>query len=197
MSDSVNLGSLLSDPNFAALVAGAAAQNIQQQTAQETTMQVTSNLPTNILNHLQANGMNATDVAEIEKRVDKPGRLPAKYSALIKEVRKMLKAQQPAQNAVSTPSQVSTEQLNASLNEAAPPAKAPAEAPAEVEEVWETTPIAAYQLGASTQLRVNRSSTGRVGFRVFFVRRGEENYNPTKKGFTLAPNQLEHLKSVL
>ena len=193
MSDSVNLGSLLSDPNFAALVAGAAAQNIQQQTAQETTMQVTSNLPTNILNHLQANGMNATDVAEIEKRVDKPGRLPAKYSALIKEVRKMLKAQQPAQNAVSTPSQVSTEQLNTSLNTNSP-AKNP---PAEVEEVWETTPLAAYQLGASTQLRVNRSSTGRIGFRVFFVRRGEENYNPTKKGFTLAPNQLEHLKSVL
>ena len=193
MSDSVNLGSLLSDPNFAALVAGAAAQNIQQQTAQETTMQVTSNLPTNILNHLQANGMNATDVAEIEKRVDKPGRLPAKYSALIKEVRKMLKAQQPAQNAVSTPSQVSTEQLNTSLNTNSP-AKNP---PAEVEEVWETTPLAAYQLGASTQLRVNRSSTGRIGFSVFFVRRGEENYNPTKKGFTLAPNQLEHLKSVL
>jgi len=192
MSDSVNLGSLLSDPNFAALVAGAAAQNIQQQTAQETTMQVTSNLPTNILNHLQANGMNATDVAEIEKRVDKPGRLPAKYSALIKEVRKMLKAQQPAQNAVSTPSQVSTEQLNASLN-----TNSTANPPAEMEEVWETTPLAAYQLGASTQLRVNRSSTGRVGFRVFFVRRGEENYNPTKKGFTLAPNQLEHLKSVL
>jgi len=192
MSDSVNLGSLLSDPNFAALVAGAAAQNIQQQTAQETTMQVTSNLPTNILNHLQANGMNATDVAEIEKRVDKPGRLPAKYSALIKEVRKMLKAQQPAQNAVSTPSQVSTEQLNASLN-----TNSTANPPAEMEEVWETTPLAAYQLGASTQLRVNRSSTGRVGFRVFFVRRGEENYNPTKKGFTLAPNQLAHLKSVL
>ena len=104
----------------------------------------------------------------------------------------MLKAQQPAQNAVSTPSQVSTEQLNASLN-----TNSTANPPAEMEEVWETTPLAAYQLGASTQLRVNRSSTGRVGFRVFFVRRGEENYNPTKKGFTLAPNQLAHLKSVL
>jgi hypothetical protein len=201
-NDNVNLGSLLSDPNFAALVAGAAAQTIQQTTTQETTtMQTTSNLPANVLSHLQAKGMNAADVAEIEKRVDKPGRLPAKYSVLIKEVRKMLKAQQPAQNApAATSSQVSVGQLSASLNEVpkAPPAKAaPAKAAPEGEEVWEKTPVAAYQLGASTQLRVNRSSTGRIGFRVFFVRRGETDYQPTKKGFTLAPNQLEHLKSVL
>jgi len=197
MSDSVNLGSLLSDPNFAALVAGAAAQNIQQQQTaqQETTMQVTSNLPANIVSHLQAKGMNATDVAEIEKRVSKPGRLPAKYADLIKEVRKMLKAQ-ATQSAVATPSQVSVGDLNSSLKAPQAPPAAKETAPAS-DEVWESTPLAAYQLGASTQLRVNRSSTGRVGFRVFFVRRGEENYQPTKKGFTLAPNQLAHLKSVL
>ena len=199
---SVQLGNLLMDPNFSKLVASVSAQviqaqqNIQAQGQENPMTQATvSALPQHVLAHLVAKGFNATDISEVESRVNKAGRLPAKYSVAIKEVRAMLKA-----TVASTPSEVSADQLLATLGAPAPTApaakaKASKAAPAG-QENW-GTPKVVLQLGASTRLQVNVSSQGRIGFRVFFKRQADNDYSPSKNGFALSPEQVAQLKAAL